>query len=192
LRTLDDSGTGSSKSAADALKWVLDNGNIHLVNMSLGSYTASADEERVLKQLEMAGVLVVCAAGNANTSEPFYPACYDSVLAVAAIDQQSHRANFSNYGPHLAISAPGVDCYSTYLSGQYRKLSGTSMATPIVTGLLALGMSYVLIKNPAMDKKALRQKVMTTLLESAKKLGDRVYFGAGGIDALSFINDLAV
>jgi hypothetical protein len=88
--------------------------------------------------------LSVFAAGNDNVNidiQPRYPAAFslDNVVTVAAIDSNGNRASFSNYGANsVDIAAPGVSILSTYPTGTYSSLSGTSMATPLVSGVLAL------------------------------------------------------
>jgi subtilisin family serine protease len=81
----------------------------------------------------------LAAAGNRGIQEPFFPAAYDGVVGVAATDSDDQRAQFSNYGPHVDIAAPGVDILSTWLAPlDYRLDKGTSMSTPMVSGLAAL------------------------------------------------------
>ena len=144
-RTLDANGSGTSDASAAALKQVLADPTANLVNMSLGSPYRSTEQERFINELVKAGVIVVAAAGNYDTSVPFYPGSFESCLTVSATNSTQAKAYFSNYGGQIDIAAPGVACYSTYLNSQFRALSGTSMATPIVTGLLALGVSYLKI-----------------------------------------------
>ena len=96
----------------------------------------------------IAGILFVAAAGNEkinNDVYPSYPASYDlpNIISVAALNWSKDLADFSNYGEHsVHIAAPGVDILSTYLNNSYEFMPGTSMATPFVTGAVALLKAY--------------------------------------------------
>ena len=78
------------------------------------------------------GVVIVAAAGNFNTDKPFYPAAYPEVIAVGAVNDDSEKAHFSNWGDWVDISAPGIDMLSTGLEDGYTKVSGTSQSAPLV------------------------------------------------------------
>jgi serine protease len=84
------------------------------------------------------GCLVVAAAGNESTTSPSYPAAYDNVLSVAATDANDTRANFTNYGTTVDISAPGVGIFTTAYDNQYGSQNGTSFSSPIVAGAASL------------------------------------------------------
>jgi len=113
-----------------------------VINMSWGGFTDVAMLERVTKKVASKWVVLVAAAGNYNKSAPFYPAAYEWVVGVSAIDNQWDKASFSNYGPWVDVSAPGVDILTTDLDNTYNKYNGTSEASPIVAGAIALAMSH--------------------------------------------------
>jgi len=120
--------------------WAVNDVGTKVINMSLG---IPAGGPRI-KALEDAcdhacneGATVVCAAGN-EAGDVGQPACYDSVIAVAAVNSRQEHASFSNIGPELDFAAGGVNVYSTYLNNRYAKLSGTSFSSPAVAGVVAL------------------------------------------------------
>lgn len=109
-----------------------------VINLSLGSSQSAQTLKDAIDYAWNKGAVVVAAAGNDGTSAPTYPAYYNQVLAVAATDNNDHKADFSNYGKWVDVAAPGVDITSTYVGGGYKTMSGTSMAAPHVSGLAAL------------------------------------------------------
>jgi subtilisin family serine protease/subtilase family serine protease len=121
-----------------------------VINMSLGGTEFSQSTYDAVQDAWTAGLVIVAGAGNNGTTERFYPAAYDNVISVAAFDEDHRRASFSNYGNWVDVSAPGKTIMSTYLmsacatsdtpgdTGCYTWNSGTSMATPHVSGAAAL------------------------------------------------------
>jgi len=110
-----------------------------IVSMSLGSASDLGPFVRFqIKQLYKLNVPIVCAAGNTGRRGINYPAAYPETISVGAHDKEGRIADFSTYGKQMDFAAPGVEIYSTYLNGRYARLSGTSMATPIVSGIIAL------------------------------------------------------
>ena len=84
-----------------------------VINMSFGSEETSVSEEQTFRDLASQGVLLVAAAGNSGTTALSYPASYDSVISVAAIDENRNRASFSQQNEQVELAAPGVDVLST-------------------------------------------------------------------------------
>jgi subtilisin family serine protease len=124
---------------ADGIIFAADNG-AKILSLSLGGFGYSQLlDDATRYAFNERGALIVAAAGNYNSGSPFYPAAYKRVIGVAALDQNSDKASFSNWGwDNVYISAPGVSVYSTYPGNKYVHMSGTSMATPHVSGVAAL------------------------------------------------------
>ena len=144
VKILDDSGQCPSDCSwiAAGLEWCIEKG-CDIVNMSLGSPCVPPVRLHELCQLAAErGMILVAASGNDGGTSVYYPAKYDEVLAVGAIDKEGHLAPFSNTDPHLIALCPGVDIYSCWPGGTYAKLSGTSMAAPFLSGVIALMLSF--------------------------------------------------
>lgn len=113
-----------------------------VISMSLGGEGSSAAEEAAFEKAKNAGLISVAAAGNDGITALNYPASYDSVISVAAVNSSGVRPNWSQYNAQVEISAPGVDVKSTTPNNAYDTYSGTSMATPHVSGVAALVWSH--------------------------------------------------
>ncbi len=168
FRALSGNGQGSLEQIAQA---IIDaaRAQADVISMSLGS--KSEVQPRVLvNAVEYAldrGVIVVASAGNSNEdAENHFPSNIDGVIAVAAVDQDLSKAEFSNMVGNLSrpLAAPGVDLYSSFLDGQYKPMSGTSMATPVIAGLLGVMRSM----NPALTF----QEAYVILYETGTELSD--------------------
>jgi thermitase len=110
----------------------------HVLSMSWGSSYASPSIKTALQAARDAGCVLVAAAGNDNTTSKSYPAAWNMVLSVASSSPSDGRSSFSNYGTWVDVAAPGQNILSTYKNGGYVKMSGTSMATPLVAGIATL------------------------------------------------------
>lgn len=112
--------------------------------MRLGGSTFSQTEQSVFGETKNAGILLVAAAGNNSTEDYFYPASYDSVLSVAAIDVDKKQARFSQFNDQVDIAAPGLDILSTLPTNlregdeDYDEYSGTSMVSRLMLTFLLL------------------------------------------------------
>lgn len=136
---LDRTGFGTIDQIIAGIHWAMDQG-AQIINMSLGMPAGIphlAKLERACNEATAAGITLFCATGNAGGAVG-QPATYDSVISVAAVDDGAQHADFSNHGRQVDFAAGGVRVYSTYLNNGYARLSGTSMATPALSGLAAL------------------------------------------------------
>lgn len=142
LKALDKNGSGSMKSIIDAINFAISQ-KVDIISMSLGTSKDIPQLHQVIKKAVDSNILVVCAAGNegdglVSTDEFSYPGAYNEVINVGAVDFLRSAARFSDSNKEVDLVAPGVNIVSTFLNGKYETLSGTSMATPHVTGFLAL------------------------------------------------------
>jgi serine protease len=111
-KVLDNTGSGQDSWLISGIDWAVSN-NAKVISMSLGGSDYSAALDTACVNAYNAGVVLVAAAGNSDTNAPFYPAADSCVISVAAVDQSKNKASFSNFGPTIALAAPGVGVYST-------------------------------------------------------------------------------
>jgi len=143
LRVLDKDGNGTLSWIIQALSYVSANAKAgDVVNMSVGEDEVSDALDQQVQSIAAKGIFVAIAAGNdSKPADQFSPgrANGDNIFTVSAVDSLDHFASFSNYGNDAVdFAAPGVRIQSTYKDGLYAKMSGTSMATPHLAGLLLL------------------------------------------------------
>jgi hypothetical protein len=132
-----------------------------IISISTGGNTHSAIEEIVFDSLyHDNGILSIASAGNYGIPDYFYPASLDSVVSVAAVDQNNVRAPFSRYNDQVELAAPGVDVLSTYNDGGYLLMSGTSMAAPHVSAAAAVVWSSDTSKTNEDIRLALQQTAL--------------------------------
>ncbi|WP_334049782.1 S8 family serine peptidase [Alteromonas gracilis] len=158
----------------------------NVVNMSLGGGSSSNTERNAMQSFTDAGMLLVAAAGNDGNSAKSYPASYDAVMSVAAVDSNENRASYSQYNDQVEIAAPGSAVQSTYPTNTYAALSGTSMATPHVAGGAALVWSYF----PQCTNNEIRSALNATA-EDKGSAGRDNFYGYGLMqlaDAYNYLN----
>jgi thermitase len=143
IRVLNSFGGGTQQDIIKGIIEAADKG-ADVISLSLGGPSFDSEQRaytEAVKYAHQAGAIVVAAAGNADEDAAnFAPANVKGVIAVAALNEQLRKAEFSNHVRNIAmpIAAPGVNIYSTFPKNEYKSLSGTSMATPYVAGLLGL------------------------------------------------------
>lgn len=181
VKVLDSNGSGTYANVASGIIYAADQGS-KVINMSLGGSSSSLTLKNAVSYAQSKGSIIVAAAGNNGNSTAVYPAVYPGVIAVSASTQDDTLASFSSYGSHIYVSAPGTGIISTYNNGGYATLSGTSMATPVVSGLIGLALSRGTTS-------------VTTVIADLKTASDKVgpypydqngwnqYFGYGRINA---------
>jgi thermitase len=168
-------GTGLTSDIANCLNWTSQQG-VKVISMSLGGGD-SATLKQAVQTASNRGVLLVAAAGNDGDSTLNYPAAYPEVMSVAATDDSDHRASFSNANSDVEIAAPGVNVLSTYAGGLYLELSGTSMATPHVSGVAAV----LFTQDPSATAGSVRSK-LTSTADDIGAPGRDTSFGFGRVN----------
>ncbi len=192
VRVLGDNGSGYVSDIIQGLEWCVDNG-VEIASMSFeGGYSESL--KNACDTAYAAGLLLVAAAGNQYGGAVNYPASYDSVIAVSAIDESDAIADFSSVGPEVELAAPGVTIKSTYNYGRYALGSGTSMACPHVAGVAAL--VWAAGELGLTSAAEVRARLQTTA-EDLGTAGRDIYFGYGLVDAAAAagsadVHDVAV
>lgn len=188
LKVLGGQDSGSTSTAVKAIKYAEKMG-ASIANCSWNFIIQSKDPllERTIHESD---IMFVCAAGNEAVNvdrSPSYPASYNfsNVISVAATDSMGSLAPYSNYGKTVTTAAPGSDIYSTIIGG-YVYNSGTSMATPMVTGILAMMYANKANLYPTQYKSLIKSSVLANNPLSG------VVYSNGSIDASTAISKTQV
>jgi len=184
VKVLNRNNAGTWAGVAEGLIYAVGQG-ADIVVLSLGSKNSSKTIEDAVNYALDHNVLVIAAAGNANSADPFYPAALPGVLGVGASTKNDEKWSLSNYGDQVDVMAPGDSIYSTFNdfnneNGGYAVLSGTSMAAPHVAGLAGL----LLSQDPTRTAADLQRLLQTTAKELGEPGGDAL-FGRGRIDPVA-------
>ena len=189
IKALDQEGAGTGFEVAMAVVWAVDNG-AKIINMSLGGPESDLTLERAVQYALSRGVTVVVAAGNENTDTPMYPAALPGVISVGSVTSSKQRSSFSNYGSWVSVMAPGSGILSTmpmssvfmtnnegYLN-EYDLMDGTSMAAPMVAGVIGLIKS----RHPQLTPAQIKARLEGSAIDLGSP-GFDPEFGNGMVDA---------
>mgnify|MGYP001279288521 CR=1 FL=1 len=160
IKFLSNSGRGTTEGAIKSIDYAIKRG-VHVMSNSWGGGPYNEALLDAVKAADEAGITFVAAAGNSrrnNDSSSAYPANFevDNVISVGAMDGSGKKASFSNYGAEkVHVFAPGVNIYSTVQGDNYRKMSGTSMACPHVSGIVGLMLSQNMSISPIQIRETL-------------------------------------
>jgi subtilisin family serine protease len=169
--------------------------NIRVVNLSLGGDEDPAVHKAII-QANDAGILTVCAAGNAGEkvnvnadNAPTYPSDYDECVSVVSIDSLNNRAPYSEHNAYKDIAAPGTSILSTYCSNdtEYALGQGTSMASPVVAGTAAL----LFAKNPGLTCEQAKKVLYDTATDLGTSGWDK-YYGWGLVNAQAVVATMPI
>ena len=163
LKAFSSNGTGYVSNIVAALYYAVQN-HANVVNMSFDLRSSSPALNRVVSYANKAGVVLVAAAGNEDTSAAVYPAAMNgSVVGIASTTDWDTRSSFSNYGStDVWIAAPGEYIISTYPGGTYASESGTSFSSPLAAGTVALMLSAKQPLSQSQAANALSHAVVLT------------------------------
>lgn len=181
---------GALSGFTDGMYYAIRSG-VDVINMSFGTTTDVATVRSLVVQASAAGILMIAAAGNDGDQTLHYPAAYPEVMSVGATDENDVRSSFSNYGSTIDVMAPGSNIYSTLPEGNntYGNKNGTSMATPLVSGLAAL----VKAQFPSLTATQIQSRIEQACDDiSSQNPGMNGMLGAGRINAFSTLGNVGV
>ncbi|MEZ0346305.1 MAG: S8 family peptidase [Infirmifilum sp.] len=200
IKVLNDAGSGTYTDIAEGIILAVKgpdgvvgtSDDAKILSMSLGGSSDSQTLHDAIVWAYNNGVVIVVAAGNSGDGNPStdnveYPARYSEVIAVAAVDSNGNTPTWSSDGPEVDIAAPGVNVYSTYKSGGYATLSGTSMATPHVSGVVALIQALRIASGKAPLTPSQVYAVLTSTAVDLGSPGFDVFTGYGLVNAYAAV-----
>lgn len=175
VRITDGSGNAYWSSIAAGLTYAADHG-ARVANLSYGGCAASSTVQTAAQYLKNKGGLLVTAAGNNGINENITPTT--AMISVSATDNNDAITSWSSYGSFVTVAAPGLGIWTTAMGGIYQAWWGTSLATPVTAGVLALMMSA----NPQLSNTQVESLLYSTAIDLGPA-GRDVYYGYGRVNA---------
>ena len=169
----DESETYSDANLVKAIRYATLHG-ADVINMSLGGPGYNNTVQNAINDAHDAGVIVVASSGNSGNDTLQYPASYQNVISVGAVEEDMGIASYSTFNSFVDLSAPGSLIVVTDLDGEYAWASGTSFAAPQVTGSIALMQSYL----PELTDNQVIDRLYLTAMDRGE-VGEDDYYGWG-------------
>lgn len=167
VKAFDHAGSAYVSDIIAGIDWCVHN-DLDIINMSFGMKSYNRSLEQAVLNAYYRGKVIVASSGNDGKRKTIdYPARFPQVVSVGATTRSGKIAPFSNRGKQIDIYAPGERVYSSWLHGKYNELSGTSMATAHVSGVIALMLSIKKI-SPLQIKSALRRCALVSKRDSSR------------------------
>ncbi|GHH96941.1 S8 family peptidase [Neobacillus kokaensis] len=186
VKVLDKHGSGQYEWIINGIHFAIEQ-KVDIISMSLGGPVDVPALREAIQKAVANNILVVCAAGNEgdgqdSTDELGYPGAYNEVISVGAVNLERRISDFSNSNKELDLVAPGEKILSTYLNGKYAKLSGTSMATPHISGALAL---IKALSNETFERNLTEPELYAQLIKRTIPLGNSPKLEGNGMAYLT-------
>jgi len=173
----DESESFTDSTIVEAIYYAADHG-ADVINLSLGGSSVNTLMQNAINYAYARDVIVIAASGNDGSSDLFYPASYNHVISVGAVDDTNTIWSLSNHNAFVDIAAPGVGITTTAMNDQYGSSTGTSLSAPQVTGVVALMRGYLISYT---TDEIIDQLFFTTIDKGI--IGRDDYYGYGVIDA---------
>jgi major intracellular serine protease len=182
IKVLDKKGSGQYEWIINGINYAIEQ-KADIISMSLGGPVDVPEMHEAIQTAVQHNILVVCAAGNEgdgndSTDEFAYPGSYNEVISVGAVDLNRNSSRFSNSNNEVDLVAPGEKILSTYLNGTYATLSGTSMATPHVSGAMAL---IKVLDNSSFERNLTEPELYAQLIKRTVPLGNSPKLEGNGL-----------
>ncbi|MDR6123453.1 major intracellular serine protease [Bacillus sp. SLBN-46] len=191
VKVLDRNGSGQYEWIINGIYYAIEQ-KVDIISMSLGGPEDVPELHEAIQKAVENNILVVCAAGNEgdgrDTTDEFgYPGSYNEVISVGAINLERQISDFTNSNNEVDLVAPGENILSTYLKGKYAKLSGTSMATPHVSGALAL---LKALTFESFERELTEPEIYAQLIKRTVPLGNSPKLEGNGLLYLTAVDYL--
>ncbi|HWO98978.1 MAG TPA: S8 family peptidase [Bacillus sp. (in: firmicutes)] len=192
VKVLDKNGSGQYEWIISGIHYAIEQ-KADIISMSLGGPEDVPELHEAIQKAVANNILVICAAGNEgdgddSTDEFAYPGSYNEVISVGAIDLERRSSDFSNSNNEVDLVAPGENILSTYLNGTYATLSGTSMATPHVSGAMAL---IKVLANENFERNLTEPELYAQLIKRTVPLGNSPKMEGNGLIYLTLMDQLS-